>query len=144
MFNRFQKPKADIIEAIIGPLSTFSGTLRSKNSIRIDGTVENGSIETVSNVILTETSQVQANIVAKTVSIRGIYQGILQADRVELLQGSQVYGTLYVNTYYMDEGVLLNAELQLLSQHKQASLPPPREPNAPAAIPVIAPPSGTP
>jgi len=143
MFNQVQKPVPSTIEVIIGPQSTFSGTLRSDNSIRIDGAIEGGLIETLSNVVLTETSRVQANIVAKTVSIRGVYQGTLQADRVELLEGSQIYGALYVNSYFMDDGVLLSADLNLLTSQQQTALPSPNQAEVPSAIPVITPP-GTP
>jgi len=143
MFNQFQKSVPSTIEVIIGPQSTFEGTLRSDNSIRIDGAMEGGLIETLSNVILTESARVQADIVAKTVSIRGVYEGMLQADRVELLEGSQIYGTLYVNSYFMDDGVLLNAELNLMNSRQQAALPLPNQAEVPGALPVITP-SSTP
>jgi len=113
VFGRGQRPEPDAIEVIIGPRATFNGHLRCDASIRIDGSVEGGQIETPANVVLTESARVQCDIMAKTVSIRGIYKGILRADRVELLQGSQIYGTLQVNSFYMDEGVLMRAELHI-------------------------------
>ena len=113
MFGRNRKPESDAIEVIIGPSASFSGDLRCDTSIRIDGAVESGRIETPSNVILTETARVQCDIVAKTVSIRGMYWGVIHADRVELLEGSQVHGALHVNSFFMDDGVLLRAELNI-------------------------------
>ncbi len=113
MFGRGQRPELDAIEVIIGPRATFNGHLRCDSSVRIDGSVEGGQIETPANVVLTESARVQCDITAKTVSIRGIYKGTLRADRVELLQGSQIYGTLQVNSFYMDEGVLMRAELHI-------------------------------
>lgn len=113
MFGRGQRPESDAIEVIIGPRASFNGHLRCDASIRIDGAVDAGKIETPANVILTENARVQCDITAKTVSIRGIYKGSLRAERVELLEGSQIYGTLHVNSFYMDEGVLMNAELSI-------------------------------
>jgi cytoskeletal protein CcmA (bactofilin family) len=113
VFGRLQRPEPDAIEVIIGPRASFGGALRCDTSIRIDGAVESGQIETPANVILTETARVQCDITAKTVSIRGVYQGVIHADRVELLEGSQVYGSLHVNSFYMDDGVLLHAELNI-------------------------------
>ncbi len=113
MFGRIQKPEADAIEVIIGPRASFMGELRSDTSVRIDGAIEGGRIETAANVILTETARVQCDIWAKTVSIRGLFRGVIRADRVELLDGSQVYGALHVNSIFMDEGVLLRAELNI-------------------------------
>lgn len=139
MFGRVQRPEPDSIEVIIGPRATFNGHLRCDASIRIDGSVEGGHVETPANVILTETARVQCDITAKTVSIRGVYKGVLRADRVELLAGSQIYGSLYVNSFYMDEGVLLRAELNIQgAAGSEKQFAPPR-PDRQASIPVIRP-----
>lgn len=135
--NRGQRPEPDAIEVIIGPRATFSGALRCDTSIRIDGAVEAGHVETPANVVLTETARVQCDITARTVSIRGVYRGTIRADRVELLQGSQIYGALYVNSFFMDEGVLMRAELNIQSaMMEEPTLLTPRPDNN-ATIPVI-------
>ncbi len=139
MFGRVQRPEPDAIEVVIGTRATFNGHLRCDTSIRIDGAVEGGHIETPANVILTETARVQCDITAKTVSIRGLYKGVLRADRVELLEGSQIYGSLYVNSFYMDDGVLLRAEINIQGANnndKQFAQP---RPERQAAIPVMRP-----
>ncbi|MEZ4862989.1 MAG: polymer-forming cytoskeletal protein [Caldilineaceae bacterium] len=137
MFRRAQKPEPDIIEVVIGPHASFQGHLRSETSVRIDGAVEGGQIETAANVILTENARVQCDIIARTVSIRGIYKGILRADRVELLEGSQIYGALHVNSFYMDDGVLLRAELNIQGvESPRPQFAPPR-PERNASIPVL-------
>lgn len=134
MFRRTTRPEADAIEVIIGPRATFSGTLQCDASIRVDGAIDQGRLVTPANVILTETSNVQCDIVAKTVSIRGQFNGVIQADRVEMLDGSQVQGVLNVNSFYMDERAVLRAAVNIrgdaavMGQHPQ----PPQQP----AIPV--------
>ena len=138
MFGRVQRPEADSIEVIIGPRATFNGHLRCDTSIRIDGSVEGGHIETPANVILTDSARVQCDITAKTVSIRGVYKGVLRADRVELLEGSQIYGSLNVNSFYMDDGVLLRAELNIQGAGNEKQFPAPR-PDRQASIPVLRP-----
>ena len=140
MFGRVQqRPEPDAIEVMIGPRATFNGHLRSDTSIRIDGAVEGGHVETPANVILTESARVQCDITAKTVSIRGVYKGVLRADRVELLEGSQIYGALYVNSFYMDDGVMLRAELNIQgAAGAERPFAPPR-PERQAAIPVLRP-----
>mgnify|MGYP000493816092 CR=1 FL=1 len=89
MFGRVQRPEPDAIEVIIGPRATFNGHLRCDTSIRIDGSVEGGHIETPANVILTETARAQCDITAKTVSIRGLYKGVLRADFQPALHARQ-------------------------------------------------------
>ena len=138
MFGRTQRPAPDAIEVIIGSRATFSGNLRCDASIRIDGAVEAGQIETPANVVLTETARVQCDITAKAVSIRGKYKGTIRADRAELLEGSQIYGALYVNSFFMDEGVLLRAELNIQggAEPEEDRLIPER-PEPKAAIPIL-------
>jgi cytoskeletal protein CcmA (bactofilin family) len=138
LFGRTQRPAPDAIEVIVGPRATFSGNLRCDASVRIDGAVESGHIETPANVVLTETARVQCDITAKAVSIRGKFKGTIRADRAELLEGSQIFGALYVNSFFMDEGVLLRAELNIQggAAEEEAMLVPPR-PEPKAAIPIF-------
>jgi cytoskeletal protein CcmA (bactofilin family) len=133
LLRRTQRPEPDAIEVIIGPRATFSGTLQCDASIRIDGAVDQGRLTTPANVILTETANVQCDIIAKTVSIRGQFNGIIQADRVEMLDGSQVQGVLNVNSFYMDERAVLRAAVNIRGDAAQPQRP---APPPPAAIPV--------
>lgn len=144
MFGRPQRPEPDAIEVIIGPRATFSGRLKCDASVRVDGSAEGGHIETPANVILTEMSRVQCDITAKTVSIRGTYQGTIHADRVELLGGSQIFGALHVNSFFMDEGVLMRAELNIQGSPTDDTieLPKPKDITN-SSLPVVRPPSGT-
>jgi cytoskeletal protein CcmA (bactofilin family) len=137
LFRRAQRPEPDAIEVIIGARATFSGNLQCDASIRIDGTVDQGRIVTPANVILTETANAQCDILAKTVSIRGQFNGVIQADRVEMLDGSQVQGVLNVNSFYMDETAILRAAVNIRGETApEVRLPhPPDQP----AIPVVTP-----
>ena len=138
MFGRTERPEPDAIEVIIGPRATFNGILRCDASIRIDGGVESGRIETLANVILTESARAECDITAKNVSIRGLFRGVLRAQRVELLSGSQVYGALHVGSFYMDDGVQMHAELDIQgSRRKPVEASPRLESKAP--IPVVNP-----
>ena len=137
MFRRGQRPEPDAIEVIIGPRATFSGQLQCDASIRIDGAVDQGRLVTPANVILTETASVQCDIVAKTVSIRGKFQGVIQADRVEMLAGSQVQGVLNVNSFFMDDNAILRAAVNIRGETAADMARP--QPPAQATIPVVRP-----
>lgn len=137
MFGRTQRPEPDAIEVVIGARASFNGTLQCDASIRVDGAVDQGRIVTPANVIITETANVQCDIVAKTVSIRGHFRGVIQADRVEMLDGSQVHGVLNVNSFYMDENALLRAAVNIRGD-AAVEMPPPKPPEQPS-IPVVAP-----
>lgn len=134
MFKRASRPEPDAIEVIIGPRASYNGTLRSDTSIRIDGVVEGGLIHTPANVILTETSRVTCEIYARTVSIRGRFNGVIRADRTELLAGCHVSGALYVNSFLLDEGALLDGELHMTSGDEEPDSTPPGRPKGPIPI----------
>ena len=136
-FRRDSRPAPDQIEAIIGPRATFDGRLRCDGSVRIDGTVEGGAIETLGNVLITETARVMADIKAKTVSVAGAYKGTITADRVELLEGGRLWGTINVKSFLLDEGAHFDGKLVMVGAEDDESLLMPR-PAASARIPVQA------
>jgi cytoskeletal protein CcmA (bactofilin family) len=111
MFGREQRPDPDVIDVTIGARATLSGSLRCDGSIRIDGVVEDGEIETLGNVIIAQNAQVMADIKARTVSIAGAYRGEIDAYRVELLEGGRAWGRIKVASFLLDEGAYLRGEL---------------------------------
>jgi cytoskeletal protein CcmA (bactofilin family) len=111
VFRRDSRPAPDQIEVVIGRRATFNGQLRCDASIRLDGTVEGGLIETAGNVLISESARVMADIVARTVSVAGAYKGTIKANRVELLEGARLWGTVNVSTFLLDEGAHFHGEL---------------------------------
>ena len=121
LFRREARPAPDQIEVVIGPRATFEGHLRCDGSIRLDGTVEGGTIESLGNVLITESARVLADIKAKTVSIAGAYKGTITADRVELLEGGRLWGVVNVASFLLDEGAHFDG--QLVMQQANAGEP---------------------
>lgn len=111
MFRRDSRPAPDQIEVVIGPRATFDGRLRCDGSIRLEGTVEGGQIETLGNVLITESARVLADIRARTVSVAGACKGTIVAERVELLEGGRLWGTINVRSFLLDEGAHFHGEL---------------------------------
>ncbi len=135
-FRRTSRPNPDQIEAIIGPRATFSGQLRCDGSVRLDGTVEGGLIETPANVLITESARVMVDIKARTVSIAGAFKGTITADRVELLEGGKLWGTINVRTFLLDEGAHFQGELLMQDAAPAEPLLAPRPPSG-TQIPVV-------
>lgn len=111
MFSKERRPDPDVIDVTIGARATFSGNLRCDGSVRIDGVMESGQIETLGNVIIAAGAKVMADISARTVSISGAYKGELDAQRVELLEGGRAWGRIKVASFLLDEGAYLRGEL---------------------------------
>ena len=118
MFKRDQRPEPDRIDVTIGETATISGEIRSEASVRIDGVMEGGRIETLGNVIIGPNARVQADIQAKTVSVSGAYKGNLRALRVELLEGGRMWGVIRVASFLLDEGGYLHGELIMLTEEE--------------------------
>lgn len=128
VFRRESRPAPDQIEAVIGQRATFDGRLRCDGSVRIDGTFEAGAIETLGNVLITETGRVMADIKAKTVSVAGAFKGTITADRVELLEGGRLWGTINVKSFLLDEGAHFDGQLVMQGPAAAEALLPPRAP----------------
>jgi len=111
VFRRESRPAPDQVEVVIGQRATFSGELRCDASIRLDGTVEGGFIETPGNVLISDTARVMADIKARTVSVAGAYKGTIAADRVELLEGGRMWGVIQVRSFLLDDGAHFHGEL---------------------------------
>ncbi len=126
VFRRESRPAPDQIEVIIGSRATFNGQLRCDGSIRLDGTVEGGSIETPGNVLISESGRVISDIKAKTVSVAGAYKGTITADRVELLEGGRMWGVINVRSFLLDDGAHFHGELVMQGDEPEDELLAPR------------------
>lgn len=125
-FRQTSRPAPEKIEAIIGSRATFDGRLRCDGSVRVDGTMEGGSIETLGNVLITAGARVMADIKAKTVSVAGAYKGTIVADRVELLDGGRLWGTINVRTFLLDEGAHFDGQLVMRGSEGDPALAAPQ------------------
>jgi len=136
VFGREQHPAPDAIEVRLGPRASFNGQLRCDGSVRIDGVVEGGIIQTPANVIVGPDGKVIADIEAKTVSVSGAVKGTITADRVELLNGGRIWGTVKVRTFLLDDGGFLRGELVMEGQEAEEPfvIPPPADDTT---IPVV-------
>ncbi len=115
------KPESDNVpgipdeaDIVLGPKTYFAGMLQCNSTVILEGRVENARITTSANIIIAESAQATCDISARIVSIRGHYTGTLEADRAEILEGAQVNGQVHVNTIYIDDNAVMNAEMYLL------------------------------
>jgi len=130
VFGREKSPEPDQIEVILGARASFNGHLRCDGSIRLDGVVEGGSIETPANVIVTPDAKVIADITARNVSVSGAVKGTITAERVELLDGGRIWGRVNAASFLLDEGGFLRGELVMQGEAPEEPfvIPPPEAP----------------
>lgn len=111
MFRRSRRPDTDQIQLTVNPNVTLRGEVICDGSVRIAGVMERGRIKTLGNVLIGAEARVEADIEADVVSIAGAFKGAIEAQRLELLAGGRVQGTVRVRSFYIDEGATLQAEL---------------------------------
>jgi cytoskeletal protein CcmA (bactofilin family) len=114
VFGREKKPvPLDRIEVSVGPTANIKGDLECDGIVKIDG-VYQGSIKTVSNVIITEKGRVDAHIEAQNVSVSGQAKGsIVAKGRLEILSTGKVWADVTVTSFLLDDGGKLHGGLKM-------------------------------
>ena len=107
----------------------FHGELRFKATFRVDGRVK-GKIVSENTLVVGESAKVEADIDCGTVSIKGSVTGRVQGrQRIELLSGAKVQGTLVSPRLVIEEGAFFQGNCDMSAAAVKApmlSLQPPR------------------
>jgi len=114
VFGREKQPvPLDRVEVTVGPTANFHGDLVCDGIVKIDG-IYQGSIKTVSNVIIGEKARVDAQIEAQNVSVSGQAKGsILAKGRLEILSTGRVWADVTVSSFLLDDGGKLHGALKM-------------------------------
>ena len=121
---------------VIGKGARFEGTLVAVGSLRVDGHVK-GKIAAEGDVVLTGTSQVEADVVAQNVTIAGAFTGnVIARERAEIARGGRVDGNVTSKTFVVAEGARFSGQSVMdapaqTQQPRRAAAQPPQE-QAPA------------
>ncbi len=119
----------NVLDTVIGPSATWSGTLRSDGGVRVEGRFE-GCIEVAGNVVVAESGMVDGTIIARDVIIGGIVRGDVKgAGRLEVLSTGQLIGDITVASFMIDEGGLFEgiSRLQGAASARIMALPAPMD-----------------
>jgi cytoskeletal protein CcmA (bactofilin family) len=104
---------ADEIDGFIDEGTEFRGELRFRNVFRVDGRVR-GRIVSDNTLIVGETGDVEAEIDCGTVSIKGQAKGQIRGrQKIELLAGCRVSGTLNTPALMIEEGSLFQGDCDM-------------------------------
>ncbi len=121
----------------IDSTSDLRGTLRCKESIRIDGRVK-GELECDKTVLIGEGGKVHASIVADMVQIAGEVKGDITArSKITLERTAFVIGNLSTPGIVIEEGAKLEGRILIGSDEKPAQESKPAEQPRTKAKPAI-------
>ena len=114
----------DDLNGFMDETTELTGELRFRNTFRVDGRVK-GKIFSDNTLIVGETADVEADIECAMVSIRGKVTGRIQArQKIELLAGAKVLGTLAAPRLVIEEGALFQGDCDMKSAAKGAVVTP--------------------
>ena len=107
------KKEDSSIKAYLGENVVFKGDLSFDGTVRIDGKFE-GHVNTNDTLIIGETGDVVAEIVAGTVICKGRLKGtIVAATRVEMHASSKVFGDVKSPSLTMESGAVLDGNCDM-------------------------------
>jgi cytoskeletal protein CcmA (bactofilin family) len=116
-------------ESVIDHDCYFEGTFRTPGNMRIDGTYK-GVIECHGTLLIAETGQVNARIVAGSLLVSGELSGEVQCEsRFELLKSGRVSGSVATKTVVVHDGAFFEGEVRMGAE------PVAPRPSQPAAVP---------
>lgn len=103
MFSR----NTEKLESFVGVNSYFKGDIKTKGTLRIDGTLE-GNIE-VDWLILGETAQLKGNAEARGIIVGGKVEGNIKAkELIEIKAKGEVSGELATSKLSIAEGAIFD------------------------------------
>jgi cytoskeletal protein CcmA (bactofilin family) len=104
---------SDQVETVVGRESSIQGTMRSEQSIRIQGAAQ-GEIESKQAVYVEDSARVNAKIVAAEITISGQLDGqVFSSGRVEIRPSGRVTGEIHAPTLVMHEGAFFDGQLKM-------------------------------
>ncbi|HHY76659.1 MAG TPA: polymer-forming cytoskeletal protein [Firmicutes bacterium] len=105
--------KPGTFESLLGKGIEIKGTVRSKGSLRIEGSAE-GNVECEGDVTIGETAVLNADVTAQNVTIGGTLSGTVTCSgRLELLPTARVRGDIKVGTLVVSEGAIFSGTTQM-------------------------------
>lgn len=88
---------------VLGANTHFEGTLKSKNSVRLEGNFT-GDISARGSVQIGESATLKGNLVGNQVVVAGIVHGDITAKKISVLRTGRVWGDLRLESLMTEEG----------------------------------------
>ena len=118
------KINASTITTFVGVDSRVEGTISSKSSIRIDGTVV-GDVKSEGVVVLTKTGKITGTVEAENMIIAGKITGNISIrDKVNVEPSGQIYGEVITGKFVIDEESIFQGNCIMNRDGKVIPVPP--------------------
>jgi cytoskeletal protein CcmA (bactofilin family) len=104
-----------LIATTLGKETSFSGTLKFKDSLRIKGKFD-GEIDSQGRLVIDSDAVVNARrIRASSVIVGGVVRGDIEAiERLEMLPNAKVYGNVRTSKLRIADGVVFEGKCEMI------------------------------
>ncbi len=107
------------LDTLIGSGTIIEGTITSKESVCIEGTVRGGKIITEGSVIVSEKGRVDADIFADMVMLGGEVNGnIVSRNKLEITTKGKLRGDIKTGSLVIAEGVIFEGKCQMITDER--------------------------
>ena len=123
------EPLANQVTTILGPGINWTGDLRGKGGVRIEGTME-GEIAMRGLLVVGETGKVTCkNLSADTVMVAGMVKGNIICQKLEIRSTGRIWGDVTTSSFASEDGAFFRGQMRM---EEQINLPPAEEIAAPS------------
>lgn len=107
------------LDTLIGSGTIIEGSIKSQESICVEGTVRGGKIVTEGNVIVSEKARIDADVFADTVMLSGEVNGnIVARSRLEITTKGKLRGDIRTGSLVIAEGVQFDGKCQMMTDER--------------------------
>lgn len=118
------EPVANQVTTILGPGINWTGDLRGKGGVRIEGTME-GEIAMRGLIVVGETGKVTCkNLTADTVMVAGMVKGNITCQKLEIRSTGRIWGDVTTSSFASEDGAFFRGQMRM---EEQINLPPAEE-----------------
>jgi len=105
---------------IIAHGTTIKGDIELKCNLHIDGEIE-GQVQTIGNVVIGKSGVAKGDIKANSISISGRFEGSVDGDSVEVLEGGKLFGKVTSKGFVIEPKGVFEGESRLKAEHAQSA-----------------------
>lgn len=104
----------ETVKTTLGKETIFNGTMRFKDSLKIDGKFY-GEILSEGFLYIEQDAEVKANIKVGSVIIGGVVKGNIEAtEKLEMLASGQVFGNIKTAKLKIADGVVFDGKCEMI------------------------------
>lgn len=109
----FPNPSAERVTSVIGPGIIWTGDLRGKGGVRIEGTVD-GDIAVQGLVVVGESGKVNCQTLqAERLIVAGTVKGNLICGKLEIRATGRIWGDVVTTSFSSEDGAFLRGQMRM-------------------------------